>query len=132
MIDRVLNTPLITLRGKCPYSEFFWSLFSRIRTEYGEIQSISVFSPNAGKYRPEKLYEYEHFSHSVTFFRNLFSPPKFNSFVNDSPINSFSINMGLKLADIIIETDASKLFFNSINRFTIHYQFRNLSQLQHY
>ena len=28
---------------------FFWSIFSRIWTGYGEI-----FSPNAGKYRPEK------------------------------------------------------------------------------
>ena len=25
----------ITLRKKCPYSELFWSAFSRIRTEYG-------------------------------------------------------------------------------------------------
>ena len=25
---------------KCPYSELFWSKFSRIRTEYGEIRSI--------------------------------------------------------------------------------------------
>ena len=34
---------------------FFWSVFSRIRTEYGEILYISsVFSPNAGKYEPEK------------------------------------------------------------------------------
>ena len=24
-----------TLREKCPYSEFFWSVFSTIRTEYG-------------------------------------------------------------------------------------------------
>ena len=24
-------------REKCPYSEFFWSVFSRIQTEYGEI-----------------------------------------------------------------------------------------------
>ena len=30
---------------------FFWSVLSRIRTEYGEI--LSVFSPNAGKYGPE-------------------------------------------------------------------------------
>ena len=37
------------LREKCPYSEFFWSVFSRIRTEYGEILG------NAGKYGPEKL-----------------------------------------------------------------------------
>ena len=29
-----------SLRKKCPYSEFFWSVFSRIQTEYGEIQII--------------------------------------------------------------------------------------------
>ena len=28
----------------CPYSELFWSAFSRIRTEYGEIPSISPYS----------------------------------------------------------------------------------------
>ena len=28
---------------KCPYLELFWSLFSRIRTEYGEIRSISLY-----------------------------------------------------------------------------------------
>ena len=38
---------------------FFWSVFSRIWTEYGEIlrrdtEYLSVFSPNAGKYGPEK------------------------------------------------------------------------------
>ena len=38
------------LRGKCPYSEFFWSVFPSIRTEY-----LSVFSPNAGKYGSEKF-----------------------------------------------------------------------------
>ena len=29
---------------KYPYSEFLWSVFSCIRTEYGEIQSISLNS----------------------------------------------------------------------------------------
>ena len=33
-----------TLRKKCPYSELFWSAFSRIRTEYGEMRSISPYS----------------------------------------------------------------------------------------
>ena len=33
-----------TLCKKCPYSELFWSAFSRIRTKYGEI-----LNPNAGK-----------------------------------------------------------------------------------
>ena len=32
------------LREKCPYSEFFWSVFSRIRTEHREIRSISPHS----------------------------------------------------------------------------------------
>ena len=35
-----------TLCEKCPYSEFFWSVFSRIRTEYEGIRR---------KYAPEKL-----------------------------------------------------------------------------
>ena len=33
-----------TLRKKCPYSRLLWSVFSRIRTEYGEIRSISPYS----------------------------------------------------------------------------------------
>ena len=33
-----------TLRKKCPYSELFWSVFSRIRTEYGEILCSSPYS----------------------------------------------------------------------------------------
>ena len=39
---------------KVQIRSFFWSVFSRIRTEYGEIL-LSVFSPNAGKYGPEKI-----------------------------------------------------------------------------
>ena len=35
---------LITLREKCPYSELFCFVFSRIRTEYGEMRSISLYS----------------------------------------------------------------------------------------
>ena len=42
-----------TLREKCPYSDFFWSIFSRIWTFF--ILYLSVCSPNAGKYGPEKL-----------------------------------------------------------------------------
>ena len=30
---------LLSLRENCPHSELFWSVFSRIRTEYGEIES---------------------------------------------------------------------------------------------
>ena len=38
----------LALREKCPYSEFFWSVFSRIWTEY-------EFSPDERRYGPEKL-----------------------------------------------------------------------------
>ena len=59
-----------TLRGKCPYSEFFWSVFPRIRPEYGPeklqirtLEYLSVFSLNMGKYEPQKL-KYGLFSRS--------------------------------------------------------------------
>ena len=38
-----INIKAIT-RKKCPYSELFWSAFSRIRTEYGELLRISPYS----------------------------------------------------------------------------------------
>ena len=31
-----------SLLEKCPYSELFWSVFSGIQTEYGEIQSVKI------------------------------------------------------------------------------------------
>ena len=34
---------------------FFWSRFSRIRAEYGEIRGIPPYSVRMGKYGPEKL-----------------------------------------------------------------------------
>ena len=33
---------LLTLRKKSPHSELFWSAFSRIRTEYGEINAVRM------------------------------------------------------------------------------------------
>ena len=42
-----------TLRKKCPYSELFWSLFSRIRIEYGIWESPD-----------QNNSEYGHFSRS--------------------------------------------------------------------
>ena len=35
----------IALRENCQYSELFWSAFSRIRIEYGEIQSVCAKMP---------------------------------------------------------------------------------------
>ena len=38
------NNLTLSLRKKCLYLEFFWSVFSRIWTEYGEIRSISPYA----------------------------------------------------------------------------------------
>ena len=53
-----------SLRKKCPYSEFFWRVFSRIRNEYGEITSISPYSVQMRENTDQKNSEYGHFSHS--------------------------------------------------------------------
>ena len=37
-----LVTYCYSLREKCPYSQLFWSAFSRSRTEYGEIAYIVI------------------------------------------------------------------------------------------
>ena len=49
-----LKLKWVTLREKCPYSELFWSVFSRIWTEYGEILRISHFQSKCGKIRTRK------------------------------------------------------------------------------
>ena len=54
-----------TVRKKCPYSEFFWSTFSRIRTEYGEIQCTSPYSVRLWENTDQKDSEYGLFSRSV-------------------------------------------------------------------
>ena len=32
------------MRQKCPRSEFFWSVFEHVRTDYGYLQSKSPYS----------------------------------------------------------------------------------------
>ena len=50
----------ITLREKFPYSEFFWSVFSRIWTECGEIRSISLCSVRMWGSMDQKNSKYGH------------------------------------------------------------------------
>ena len=45
--------------------EFLWSVFSRIRTEYGEIRSMSPYSVRMWENTDQKNSEYGHFSLSV-------------------------------------------------------------------
>ena len=64
------------LSKKCPYSKLFWSAFSRIRTEYGEIRSISLCSVRMRENADQNNSEYGYFSRSDRFEKivNGFSP----------------------------------------------------------
>ena len=59
-----MNLKNYTLREKCPYSEFLWSVFSRIRTEYGEILHISSYSVRIQENADQKNSEYRDFLRS--------------------------------------------------------------------
>ena len=55
------------LPEKCPYSEFFWSAFSRIRTGYWVIRSISPSSVQMPQNMKQKNSEYGHFLRSTGY-----------------------------------------------------------------
>ena len=63
--DFSVNFPQVSLRKKCPYSELFWSLFSRIRTEHGEILRISPYSMRTWENTDQNNSGCGHFSLSV-------------------------------------------------------------------
>ena len=55
----------VTLCKKCSYSELFWSVFSCIWTEYGEILPISPYSVRMRENTDQNYSEYGHFFSSV-------------------------------------------------------------------
>ena len=54
-----------SLRENCPYLELFWPAFSRVRTEYGEIQSISPYSVRMLENTDQNNSEYGYFLRSA-------------------------------------------------------------------
>ena len=50
-----------------PYSEFFWSVFSRILTEFGEILHISSYSVQIQENTDQKNSKYGHFLRRVIY-----------------------------------------------------------------
>ena len=66
------------MREKCPYSEVFWFPFFRIQTAYGEILLISPYSVQMRENTYQKIAEYGHFSHNVTFSDIWQSPKNLN------------------------------------------------------
>ena len=57
----------LALRKKCPYSELFWSSFSRNWTEHEEIRSISPYSARMRENAYQNNSEYGHLLRSVGF-----------------------------------------------------------------
>ena len=80
-----VRTVLQTLRGKCPYLEFFWSAFFRIWTEYGEMSLHIQFewgkmrirkTPNTDTFHAVKKLYWKVFSIGPNFLHwrwNIFS-----------------------------------------------------------
>ena len=66
IIKKLLRSWLeLSLRKKCPNSELFWSVFSRIRSEYGEVPHISPYSVWMWEETDQNNSEYGYFPRSV-------------------------------------------------------------------
>ena len=63
------NSEQKTLRKKCPHCKLFWSTFSRIWTEYGEIRSISPCSIQMQENAGQNKSKFGYFSRSESFWR---------------------------------------------------------------
>ena len=70
--DLTITSRAVHCFKKYPYSEFFWSKFSGIRTEYGEIRSISTYSVRIRENADQKNSEYRHFSGSENFVTHFY------------------------------------------------------------
>ena len=68
---------LFPLRKKCPYSALFWSAFSTIQTECGEIWSISPYSVQTRENTDQNNSEYGHFLDIVQEAQKLINWVKF-------------------------------------------------------
>ena len=72
----------MALRKNCRYSEFFWSVFSRIRTEYSEILRVSQYSVQMRENTDQKKSEYRPFLTQCGGSRN--SPSIHSAFTSHS------------------------------------------------
>ena len=63
----------LPVREKCPYSELFWSAFSRIWTSYGETLRISPYSVRMRENANQNNSGYEHFFTQFTVGTNNWS-----------------------------------------------------------
>ena len=66
-VEKQVKNCCLPLREKCPYSELFWFIFSRIRTEYWEILSISPYLVQMRENTDQSNSEHGHFLLSVHY-----------------------------------------------------------------
>ena len=68
MIPDVLSSKIVAPHclKRCPYSELFWSAFSRIRTERREILCISPYSVRMRENKNQSNSEFRHFLRSAS------------------------------------------------------------------
>ena len=110
LIGFIPSTAICTT-WKVPYLEFFWSVFSHIWTEYGEIRSISQYSFQMRENTNQENSEYGHFSCSylcndMTFllvlniFINKFDKViKLYNFISSGLVNGSNVFCGLGYID---------------------------------
>ena len=90
-----------TLREKCWYSELFWSVFCRIRTECGQILRIPPYSVRMQEKTDQKNSKYGHFLRSEFQITMRLNQTKtghaekgfksFAGYLNDDDIKSLTI-----------------------------------------
>ena len=90
-----------TLREKYPYSEFLWSVFYGILTEYGETLRISPYSVRMRKNKDQKNFEYGHFSRSAGVRHDNLRQEMCITFQNEG-IRTFVINPNDSFICIIV------------------------------
>ena len=86
-----------SLREKCPYSEFFWSVFFRSWTEYGDILRISLYSVRMRENMDQKNSEYGHFSRNAYDLQNTKLPKTGMKFIKNTKATTSVMNTYQKL-----------------------------------
>ena len=118
-----VNLLNFTLREKCPYSGFFWSVFPRIWTEYGKILHTSPYSVRIRENTDQKNSEYGHFSRSVNCFifflvfnnfHQLGEDQRFSSGEQTSLIISFLFFCYSVILQIFIQEDEEHCCFDKL------------------
>ena len=92
---------MMTLRKKCSYSELFWSVLSRMWTEYREILRISQYSVRMWENMDQNNSKKEDFSCSVNVSYTLAHYPKSSMQKDQKSIYVKQIAQKNKFIDIL-------------------------------